>query len=48
MSISQDKRNKRWRYSFMWQGRRYNGSCPKQANNERNAERLERMRQECS
>lgn len=46
MSVFQDKRNKRWRYSFMWQGQRYNGSCPKQANNERNAERLERLRQE--
>lgn len=46
MSTFQDKRNKRWRYSFMWQGKRYNGSCPKQANNERNAERLERLRQE--
>ncbi len=30
----------------MWQGKRYNGSCPKQANNERNAERLEKRRQE--
>lgn len=47
MSVFRDKRgNGRWRYSFMWQGKRYNGSCPKQANNERNAERLERLRQE--
>lgn len=46
MSVFKDKRNGRWRYSFMWQGKRYNGSCPKQANNERNAERLERLRQE--
>jgi integrase len=46
VSVFKDKRNQRWRYSFMWQGKRYNGSCPKQANNERNAERLERLRQE--
>lgn len=46
MSVFKDKRNGRWRYSFMWNGQRYNGSCPKQANNERNAERLERKRQE--
>lgn len=46
MSVFQDKRNGRWRYSFMYGGKRYNGSCPKQANNERNAERLERLRQE--
>lgn len=46
MSVFKDKRNGRWRYSFMWSGKRYNGSCPKQANNERSAERLERLRQE--
>lgn len=47
MTVYHDKRgNGRWRYSFMWRGQRYTGSCPPRANSQRNAERLEKRRQD--